>query len=148
MKVSRSLRDTAIRALSAREELSRNGKEPSLFEIACEIDVSERVVADALDAVSEPVSLYDRSCASGDDDGMSYIDRLQDQKSTEERWNELSVLHDSLKCLPEREQAIIRLRYFKGKTQVEISREVGISQAQVSRLEKSAIERLKRFIEA
>ena len=149
LKVSRNLRDTAVKALNARDVLSRGGKEPTLFEIAREIDVSERQVADALDAVSEPVSLYDTAHAGkGDEDGISYIEKLSDEKSSEERWNELSVLHDSVMCLPEREQKIIVLRYFKGKTQVEISKEVGISQAQVSRLEKNALERLKRYIEA
>lgn len=148
LKVSRSLRDTAIKALTARDVLSRDGREPSLFEIAREIDVSEQKVADALEAVSEPVSLYEQAFSSGDDEGLSYIDQLRDEKSTEEIWNELSVLHDSVNCLPERERMIIRLRYFKGRTQVEISREIGISQAQVSRLEKSALTRLKRLIEA
>ena len=148
MKVSRSLRDTAIKALNARDVLSREGREPTLFEIAREIDVSESKVADALDAVSEPVSLYDRAFSSGDEDGLTYIDQLCDEGCNEDKWNEISVLHDSVKCLPERERRIIVLRYFKGKTQVEISREVGISQAQVSRLEKSALEKLKRYIEA
>lgn len=148
LKVSRSLRDTAYKALQARDVLSRNGSEPSLFEIASEIDVPLKKVADALDAVSEPVSLYEKAYSSGDEDGISFIEQLADNSSSEENWNEYSVLRDSILKIPEREQKIINMRYFIGKTQMEISREVGISQAQVSRLEKSALEKLKRLIEA
>ena len=143
IKVSRSMRDVAYRALKAREELSRtNANDPSMIEIAKEIDVPLDEVACALDAVSEPVSFYEPVYNDGEEN-VQLIDQLADSKETTEHWTEKMALYEALKYVPERELQVVILRYFDGKTQVEISKIVGISQAQVSRLEKSALAKIK-----
>ena len=143
IKVPRTLRDTAYKALKARENMLKNSVcEPNMMEIAEEIGVPEREVACALDAVSEPLSLHD-SVFSGDEDSVEIVDGLADEKENAENWSEKIALTEALKLIPERERGVIKLRYFDGKTQVEISEMIGISQAQVSRLEKSAISRLR-----
>ena len=143
IKVPRNLRDTAYRALKARENMIKNSAfEPNMMEIAEEIGVPEREVACALDAVSEPLSLHD-SVFSDDEDSVEIGDGLADAKENAENWSEKIALFEALKLVPERELNVIILRYFDGKTQVEISEMIGISQAQVSRLEKSAIAKLK-----
>ena len=143
IKVPRTLRDTAYKALKARENMLKNSVcEPNMMEIAEEIGVPEREVACALDAVSEPLSLHD-SVFSGDEDSVEIVDSLADEKENADNWSEKIALTEALKLIPERERGVIELRYFDGKTQVEISEIIGISQAQVSRLEKSAISRLK-----
>jgi RNA polymerase sporulation-specific sigma factor len=146
IKVSRSMRDTAYRALKAREQLVENSvREPELYEIAEEIGVPLSEVACALDAVSEPVSFYDPVYSDGED-GMAIIDQIADKKENADNWSEKISLYEALKDVPEREMDVVRLRYFEGKTQIEISEIVGISQAQVSRLEKSAVSRLKKSL--
>lgn len=143
IKVSRSMRDTAYRALKAREDLSKyNANDPTMTEIAEEIGVPLCQVACALDAVSEPVSFYE-PVYNDADDGQELIDQLADKKETSENWTERIALYEALKGVPEREMQVVKLRYFDDKTQIEISKIVGISQAQVSRLEKSAIKRIK-----
>lgn len=143
IKVSRSMRDTAYKALKAREDLSKlNANDPTMTEIAEEIGVPLCEVACALDAVSEPVSFYE-PVYNDAEEGQELIDQLADKKETSENWTEKIALHEALKNVPEREMEVVRLRYFDGKTQIEISKIVGISQAQVSRLEKSAIKRIK-----
>ena len=143
IKVPRTLRDTAYKALKARENMLKNSVcEPNMMEIAEEIGVPEREVACALDAVSEPLSLHD-SVFSGDEDSVEIVDSLADEKENADNWSEKIALTEALKLIPERERGVIELRYFDGKTQVEISEIIGISQAQVSLLEKSAISRLK-----
>ena len=143
IKVPRSLRDTAYKALKAREKMLRHMvNEPNMMEIAEEIGVPEREVACALDAVSEPLSLHDSVFSDGDD-AVEIVDGLADEKENAENWSEKIALIEALKLVPERELNVIKLRYFDGKTQVEISDMIGISQAQVSRLEKSAVSRLK-----
>ena len=143
VKVSRSMRDTAYKALKAREELSRfNANDPTMVEIAEEIGVPLSEVACALDAVSEPVSFYE-PVYNDSEEGQELIDQLADKKETSENWTEKIALYEALKDVPEREMQVVRLRYFDGKTQIEISKLVGISQAQVSRLEKSAIKRIR-----
>ena len=143
IKVPRSLRDTAYLALKARENMLENSAtEPSMMEIAEEIGVPYRSVACALDAVSEPLSLHDSVFFDGDD-AVEIVDSLADEKETADNWSEKISLYEALKLVPERELAVLKLRYFDGKTQVEISNMIGISQAQVSRLEKSAVSRLK-----
>lgn len=144
IKVSRNLRDIAYKALDAREKLLQEGKEGAIFEIANELDIPERDIVEALDAVSEPVSIYSSVCGEGDD-SLQLLEQLYDKNSTEESWTEKFSLRDSLQKISERERTILNLRYFMGKTQTEISESVGISQAQVSRLEKSAIEKLKKY---
>lgn len=146
IKVSRSLRDTAYRALKARERMMEQGKEePDLMEISAEIGVPIKEVACALDAVSEPISFYEPVFSDGED-SLELVDRLADDKETSENWSERLALHEALKNVPERELEVIKLRYFDGKTQVEISNLIGISQAQVSRLEKTAIARIREAI--
>ena len=143
IKVSRSMRDTAYRALKAREDLSKcNANDPTMTEIAEEIGGPLRQVACALDAVSEPVSFYE-PVYNDADEGQELIDQLADKKETGENWTERIALYEALKDVPEREMQVVKLRYFDGKTQIEVSKIVGISQAQVSRLEKSAIKRIK-----
>ena len=143
IKVSRSMRDVAYRALKAREELSKlNANDPSMIEIASEIDVPLSEVACALDAVSEPVSFYEPVFSDGEE-SVELIDQLADKKENSENWTEKIALYEALKHVPERELQVVKLRYFDGKTQVEISKIVGISQAQVSRLEKSALEKIR-----
>ena len=148
IKVSRSQRDIAYKALSARERMMRNGADGSvcMTEIAKEIDMPISEIACALDAVSEPVSYYEPVFSDGDD-GMMLMEQLADDKNTDEKWTENLALNDALERVTEREREILFLRYYIGKTQVEISDMVGISQAQVSRLEKSAIATIKSYLQ-
>ena len=145
IKVSRSMRDIAYKTLKAREEMSVGRSEPSLMEVAAEIDVPYRDVVTALDAVSEPISLQE--CVYGEgDDSVSLLEQLGDKRCCEDRWIDDISIKTALDELPEREKRIITLRYFKGRTQTEISEIMGISQAQVSRLEKSALAYIKEFV--
>ena len=144
IKVSRSMRDIAYKTLKAREEMSVGRSEPSLMEVAAEIDVPYKDVVAALDAVSEPISLQEY--VYGDDDSVSLLEQLSDKRCHEDRWLDDISIKTALEGLPEREKRIITLRYFKGRTQTEISRIMGISQAQVSRLEKSALAYIKVFV--
>ena len=144
IRVSRSLRDIAYRALKAREELSKDRvDEPRLEEIAEKIEVDLKDVAIALDAISAPVSLGDPVYNDGDDT-IYLMDQVSDSKNSEEIWLENINLKDALSKLNPREKEIVLLRYYIGKTQMEVSEEVGISQAQVSRLEKTAIEQIRK----
>lgn len=144
IRVSRSLRDIAYRALKAREELSKDRiDEPKLEEIAEKLDVKLKDVAIALDAISAPISLGDPVYNDGDDT-IYLMDQVSDNKNSEEIWLENINLKDALSKLNPREKEIVMLRYYIGKTQMEVSKEVGISQAQVSRLEKTAIEQIKK----
>lgn len=144
IRVSRSLRDIAYRALKAREELSKDRiDEPRLEEIAEKLDVKLKDVAIALDAISAPISLGDPVYNDGDDT-IYLMDQVSDNKNSEEIWLENINLKDALSKLNPREKEIVMLRYYIGKTQMEVSKEVGISQAQVSRLEKTAIEQIKK----
>ena len=144
-KVTRSLRDVAYKALSAKETLYKNNQdEPTLDEIAKHINIPIEDVALALDAITEPMSLYEN--AYNDDDGNFLIlDQIKDP-NTEDSWLEKTSLKEAILSLNEREQDILNLRYFQGKTQTEISEEIGISQAQVSRLEKNALKFIKQTL--
>lgn len=144
IRVSRSLRDIAYRALKAREELSKDRvDEPRIEEIADMLQVKVKDVAIALDAISNPVSLGDPVYNDGDDT-IYLMDQVSDSKNSEDVWLENINLKEALKKLNPREKEIVMLRYYIGKTQMEVSEEVGISQAQVSRLEKTAIEQIKK----
>ena len=144
MRVSRSLRDIAYRALQTREKLGLNKDfEPTLDAIAKEMEMPVWQVADALDAISEPISLYDPLYNDGEDTVL-VMDQVGDNKSASEGIVENIALKEAISKLNKRERDILKLRYFVGKTQIEISEEVGISQAQVSRLEKSALEQIKK----
>ena len=146
IKVPRSMRDTAYKALKTREMLENSNVQTELVEIAEEIGIPLRDVACALDAVSDTVSFYDPVFGDDDPDGLLILDQLADPKENPDRWTENIALNEALKCVPEREKLVLTLRYFEGKTQVEISQITGISQAQVSRIEKSAIDKLKKCL--
>ena len=146
VRVSRSIRDLAYRALQIKEEVSRtDGREATIPEIARALGVSERAVGEAMEAIVEPVSLYD-SVYGDDDDKMYVIDKLSDDDEESEGWIENMALKEALGRLVGREREIIMRRYFAGRTQMEIAEEIGISQAQVSRLEKSAIEKMRKYM--
>ena len=146
IRVSRSMRDTAYRVLQAREQLmSENQKEPTVEQIAKVLDIPREEVVFAMDAIVDPVSLYEPSYDSGGD-AICVMDQVSDPKSTDERWTERIALKDALKRLNPRERRILSLRFYEGKTQMEVSAEVGISQAQVSRLEKGAINTIRKHL--
>ncbi len=146
IRVSRSVRDLAYRSLQAREALTRekNG-DVTVEEIAKKIGEPKKAVASALEAIVDPVSLYDSVYNDGDD-SVYVIDQIKDSENTMEAWVEDIALKEALKKLGERERSIIQMRFYKGKTQMEIAEEIGISQAQVSRLERNALERMKKYL--
>lgn len=144
IRVSRSLRDTAYKVLKAREELIRNNsEEPNVDMVAEYLNIPVSEVAIALEAISEPMSLCDPVYNDGDDT-IYLLDQVSDSKDSEEKWIENLNLKDALTKLNDREKEIVMLRYYVGKTQMEVSEEIGISQAQVSRLEKNAIREIKK----
>lgn len=144
IRVSRSIRDLAYRALSAREELARKlNREPTVEEIAKAIDGSKEEIAAALEAIVEPISLYEPIYSDGGD-SIYVMDQISDDKSTDEQWLEDIAIREAMEKLSPRERKIIDLRFFKGRTQMEIASEIGISQAQVSRIEKGALARIKK----
>ncbi|MBO5008358.1 MAG: RNA polymerase sporulation sigma factor SigG [Clostridia bacterium] len=146
IRVSRSLRDTAYKALKAKEELTvKNGKEPTINEIAKQLDLPKEDVVLALDSIQDPVSLYEPVYNDGAD-AIFVMDQVSDEKNTDENWLEEIALKEALKKLCNREKRILDLRFFKGRTQMEVATELGISQAQVSRLEKSALGHMKKHI--
>lgn len=144
VKISRSTRDNAYRALTAREQLmNRLQREPTMEEIAAELSLPREEVIFALDAISDPVSLYDPIFQEGDD-SVCVMDQVRDERSTDENWLEQIAMRQAMEALSPREKRILALRFYDGKTQVEVSGEIGISQAQVSRLEKGVLEKIKR----
>ena len=142
LRVSRSIRDMAYRVLKARECIEARDEEATIAKIAEELQVAEREVVYALDAISDPVSLYE-PVYNKSGDTLLLMDQLCDEKNTDELWTEHVALGEAMEKLGEREKRILYLRYYQGKTQTEISEEVGISQAQVSRLEKNALQRIR-----
>ena len=146
IRVSRSLRDTAYRALRVREELTRkNGQEPKLEEIAKEMDLPKEDVVLALDAIQDPISLYE-PVFHEDGDALYVMDQIQDEKSSHEQWLQNLSINEAMEKLSEREQKILNLRFFQGHTQMEVSSEIGISQAQVSRIEKNALKQMRKYL--
>ena len=146
IRVSRSIRDVAYRVLQCKEAmLLRLGRDPTLEEISKELDLPQEDVAEALDAVCAPVSLYDPVYSDGGDPLM-VMDQVRDTRNTEGRWMERIALRDAFKTLSEREKQILSLRFYDGKTQMDVAGLLGISQAQVSRLEKAAIKTMKKSI--
>ncbi len=146
IRVSRSLRDTAYKALSAKEKIiSTQFKEPTIGEISKEIDIPKEEIVMALDAIQEPISLFEPIYHDGGD-AIYVVDQVKDDKNTDEAWLEKIALNDALKKLNKREKQILNMRFFQGKTQMEVASEIDISQAQVSRLEKSALNRMKKYI--
>lgn len=143
IRVSRSVRDMAYKALQAREKLNRQGiGDPTADQIAKELNVPKEEVIMALDAIMDPVSLYEPIYNEGSD-AIFVMDQVGDTRNTDNNWLEEIALKEAIRDLGPREKRILSLRFFAGKTQVEVAKEIGISQAQVSRLEKSALDRIK-----
>ena len=146
IRVSRSLRDVAYRVLQCKEAMvTQLGREPAMEEIAKELALSVEEVSEALDAVSAPVSLYDPVYADGGDP-LTVMDQVRDTKNTEGSWMEHIALKEAFKALGQREKQILSMRFYDGKTQMEVAGLVGISQAQVSRLEKNAISAMRKSV--
>lgn len=146
IRVSRSLKDIAYKAIYAREQIKREKmKDPTISEISQKIGISKEEIAEALDAIQNPVSLYEPVYNEGGDT-LYVMDQISDKKNKEELWVEKISLNDAIKRLPEKERNVIDLRFFKGRTQIEVADELAISQAQVSRLEKNAIGSMKKYL--
>lgn len=146
IRVSRSLRDTAYKALSAKERLiNKNSKEPSIDEIAKELEMTHEEISAALDAIMDPVSLYEPVYHDGGD-AIFVMDQVKDDKNIDDLWLEDISIKEAMKHLNDREKNILEMRFFLGRTQMEIANEIGISQAQVSRLEKNALGHMKKYL--
>lgn len=144
MRVSRSMRDTAYKVLQAKETyMAEKQKEPTVDEIAAILGLRREEVVFALDAILEPVSLYEPVYSDGGD-AVCVMDQVRDNKNTDEMWLERIALKEAVSRLGERERKILAMRFFQGKTQMEVSAEIGISQAQVSRLEKNALRQIRQ----
>ncbi|HKM04114.1 MAG TPA: RNA polymerase sporulation sigma factor SigG [Lachnospiraceae bacterium] len=147
IRVSRSLKDIAYKAIYARESLTKqNQKEPTIAEISREIGITKEDIVYAMDAIQNPMSLYEPVYTEGGDT-LYVMDQISDKKNREEFWVEHISLSDAMKKLNEREYEIITLRFFEGKTQMEVADMIGISQAQVSRLEKNALKVMKHYLD-
>ena len=145
-EISRSLRDIAYKTVSAREALTRElDREPTLDEIAERTSISREEIIQSLDAIQSPLSLYEPVYSDGGDT-LYVMDQISDKKNKEDNWVQEIALCEALKKLPKREQRIIKMRFYEGKTQMEIAQEIHISQAQVSRLEKSALKTMKGYL--
>lgn len=145
LRVARSMRDLAYKALQARTKLMEKcAKDPAISEIAKEIGASETDVVFALDAIQDPVSLFE-PIYHDDGDEIYVMDQVKDEKHSDEKWLSNLALETALEALPRREKNIIQLRFFENKTQMEVADEIGISQAQVSRLEKNALAKMRQY---
>ncbi len=148
LRISRSMRDTAYKVLQAKEKLcAKSGREPSVEELAAETGIPLREIVFAMDAICEPVSLYEPVFGDGGESAC-IMDQIRDSRNTDEQWLEQIALQEAIRALSPREKRILALRFCDGRTQMEVAREVGISQAQVSRLEKGAIGRIKKELSA
>lgn len=146
IRVSRSLRDTAYKALQMKENLkNKNSKEPTINEISEELGISRSEIIYALDAIQDPISLFEPIYHDGGDP-IFVMDQISDEKTEDESWLEGIAVREALRKLSTREKLILTYRFYEGKTQMEVADEIGISQAQVSRLEKAALKRLKRYV--
>ncbi len=147
IRVSRSLRDTAYKALQARDLLvNRLNREPTVGEIAREIALPEEDVVFAMEAIQDPVSLFEPVYNDGGD-AIYIIDQVRDPKQSDSQWLENLAVSEAMRRLTAREQKILRLRFFEGRTQMEVAGEIGISQAQVSRLEKNALQHMRKYVD-
>ncbi|MDR0287267.1 MAG: RNA polymerase sporulation sigma factor SigG [Clostridiales bacterium] len=146
IRVSRSLRDTAYKALQVKEKLYvKNFKEPTVSEIATEMGIPGEDIIQALDAIQDPVSLFESVYQDGGD-AIYVMDQVKDDKNTDDSWTQSITLDEAMNKLGDREKTIVTMRFFEGKTQMEVAEEVGISQAQVSRLEKTALKHMRKFV--
>lgn len=144
IRVSRSVRDTAYRVLQCKETLmTKDGREPAMEQIAQILELPVEEVVDAMDAITAPVSLYEPVYSDGGDP-LTVMDQVRDRRNTDEAWLENLALRDAIKNLSDREKRILSLRFYDGRTQTEVAGAVGISQAQVSRLEKNAIASIRK----
>lgn len=147
IRVSRSLRDIAYKAIYAKEAwLKEQNREPTIEEIAEVIGVDKNLIVVAMDAIASPVSLYEPAYQDAGDT-LYIMDQVSDKKDREDKWVEKLALKEAISRLPEREYNIIKLRFFEGKTQTEVAEEISISQAQVSRLEKNALKNMRKYLE-
>lgn len=145
IRVSRSIRDLAYKTLAVKERIIKESqREPTIEEIAKELGVDKEEIAFSLDAIQEPISLQEPVYGDGTEK-LYVLDQISDTKNTDENWAENITILEAMKKLNEKEKSIINKRFFEGRTQIEVADEIGISQAQVSRLEKSAIEHIKRI---
>ncbi len=148
IRVSRSMRDTAYKVLQAKERLTNdNGREPDVETIAKELGIARQDVVFAMEAICDPVSLYE-PVFSDAGESATVMDQIGDTKNTDEQWLEQIALEEAMRRLTQREKRILALRFYDGRTQMEVAKAVGISQAQVSRLEKNAINQIKKNISA
>lgn len=146
IRVSRSLRDIAYKALLVRDKLVKeNNKEPNISQIAKELNIPREDVVFALDAIQDPVSLFEPIYHDGGD-AIYVMDQISDSKNTDESWLENICINEAMKKLSDREKLILNLRFFRGRTQMEVADEIGISQAQVSRLEKTALKHMRKYV--
>lgn len=146
IRVSRSLRDTAYRVLQCKQTLLReNAREPTMEEIAKTLGLELAEVVGAMDAVSQPVSLYEPVYSDGGDP-LTVMDQLKDTRNTDEQWLDAIALRQAMSRLSEREKRILALRFYDGRTQMEVAGSIGISQAQVSRLEKNALRHMRKYV--
>ena len=146
IRVSRSLRDLAYKALQARENLARQlQREPTMAEIAREMEAEQEEVVLALESIQEPISLYE-PVFHDDGDAIYVMDQVSDTKNADEKWIENIALSEAMKKLTPRERKILNMRFFEGKTQMEVAEEISISQAQVSRLEKNALKYMRKYV--
>ncbi len=146
IRVSRSLRDIAYKALQAKERLTnKNSKEPTIAEIAKELEIPKEDIVLALDAIQDPISLFESVYHDGGD-AIFVMDQVSDEKNNDDNWLEGISLKEAMRRLNEREKLILNLRFFEGRTQMEVAQEIGISQAQVSRLEKTALTHMRKYI--
>ena len=146
IRVSRSLRDIAYKALQVRDQLiNKHSKEPTVSEIAKELDMPREEVVFALDAIQDPISLFEPIYHDGGD-AIFVMDQVSDEKNQDDSWLDGIALKEAMKKLNDREKLILTLRFFDGRTQMEVAEEIGISQAQVSRLEKTALSHMRKYI--
>lgn len=146
LRVSRSIRDTAYKALQARTRLTEQlGREPKTCEIAKEMELPEEEVTFALDAIQDPVSLFE-PIYHDDGDAIYVMDQVRDEKNSDDQWLTRIMVDTGMDRLNEREKRIIELRFFQGRTQIEVADDIGIGQAQVSRLEKNALKHMKKYV--
>lgn len=146
IRVSRSLRDIAYKTLKAKEDyINIHSKEPTVEELSKILDIPKEDIVFSLEAIQDPVSLFEPAYNDGTDT-LFIMDQLKDNKNTDESWLEEIALKEAMTRLSDREKHIVNLRFFLGRTQMEVAEEIGISQAQVSRLEKNALERMKKYI--
>ena len=146
IRVSRSLRDLAYKAIQVRERLfNENNREPSVSEIATELDVECEELVMAIDSIQDTVSMFEPIFQDGTDT-VCVMDQIRDEQNTDSAWEQTITINEAMKKLSDREQMIINLRFFEGRTQTEIADEIGISQAQISRLEKNALKHLRKYV--